>query len=71
MPGTIEGGRKAAKTNYERHGEDFYSRIGHRGGSAFTTKLKGFAANPELAKRAGRIGGKKSRRGPSKNKKEK
>lgn len=28
MAGTVEGGRKARKTNYERHGKDFYARIG-------------------------------------------
>lgn len=31
---------------------------------------KGFAANPELAKRAGSRGGKISKRGPAKKKKE-
>lgn len=67
--GTREGGMKAAKTNYERHGNDFYKKLGRMGGSAPTDKLKGFAANPELAKVAGAIGGRKSKRGPSKNKK--
>lgn len=32
MSGTKKGGEKAAKTNLERHGKDFYSRIGARGG---------------------------------------
>lgn len=69
MSGTKVGGTKAARTNRERHGGDFYARIGRKGGSTFTTKAKGFAANPALAKVVGAIGGKKSKRGPSKNKK--
>lgn len=69
MAGTKEGGRKAAKTNLMKHGKDFYSRIGTMGGRNGHTG--GFAANPELAKIAGRKGGKKSKRGPAKkNKKE-
>ena len=65
MAGTIEGGRKARETNYKLHGKDFYSKIGAMGGRAGNTG--GFAANPELAKIAGAIGGRKSRRGPSRN----
>lgn len=64
MAGTVEGGRKARKTNYERHGKDFYARIGAMGGKIGHTG--GFAANPELAKIAGRKGGKKSKRGEAK-----
>lgn len=66
MPGTLAGGRKARDTNYKKHGEDFYKRIGSIGGKTPTTKPKGFAANPELAKKAGAIGGKRSKRGPAK-----
>ena len=64
MAGTKAGGRKARKTNYERHGKDFYARIGAMGGKLGHTG--GFAANPELAKIAGRKGGKKSKRGKAK-----
>ena len=64
MPGTKSGGRKAAKTNIRLHGKDFYKRIGQIGGRNGHTG--GFAANPELARIAGRKGGKKSRRGPAK-----
>ena len=64
MAGTKEGGRKARKTNYERHGKDLYARIGAMGGRLGHTG--GFAANPELAKIAGRKGGKKSKRGKAK-----
>ena len=41
-------------------------QIGSKGGSKPTTKPKGFAANNELASRAGAIGGRISRRGKSK-----
>jgi uncharacterized protein len=60
MPGTIDGGRKAAKTNKNRHGKDFYARIGKIGGQKGHTG--GFAANRELARVAGRKGGLISRR---------
>lgn len=63
MPGTKAGGIKAAKTNRERHGEDFYKRIGAVGGSQPTSTPKGFAASRERASAAGRKGGKISRRG--------
>ena len=63
MPGTREGGAKAAATNIKKYGPDFYSRIGRKGGSNGHTG--GFAANPELAREAGRKGGKISKRGPA------
>lgn len=47
MAGTKAGGMKAAATNKERHGENFYSDIGRKGGRNGHTG--GFAANPELA----------------------
>lgn len=55
---------KASKTNIRLHGKDFYKRIGQIGGRNGHTG--GFAANPELARIAGRKGGAKSRRGPAK-----
>lgn len=64
MSGTLAGGRKARDTNYKLHGKDFYKRIGAIGGRNGHTG--GFAANPELAREAGRKGGKISRRGPAK-----
>ena len=60
MSGTKKGGQKAAKTNKELHGDDFYSRIGSMGGQAKTSKPKGFAANIQLAKEAGAKGGRNS-----------
>lgn len=64
MAGTKQGGKKAAMTIKIKHGDDFYARIGRKGGQKGTTG--GFAANPELAKIAGRKGGKISKRGKAK-----
>lgn len=65
MSGTKAGGLKAAKTNKARNGEDFFKRIGRIGG--YNGHTGGFASNPELAKRAGAIGGRKSKRGKAMN----
>lgn len=62
MSGTRAGGKAAALTNKAKHGEDFYVRLGQKGGTAIHTKPRGFAANRELASRVGVIGGRKSRR---------
>jgi general stress protein YciG len=64
MSGTISGGQKAAATNKDKYGSDFYQRIGAMGGK--NGRTGGFAANRELASIAGRKGGLKSRRGSSK-----
>lgn len=61
MAGTKAGGVKAAQTNKNRHGSDFYARIGAKGGKNGHTG--GFAANRELARAAGAKGGRISRRG--------
>ena len=60
MAGTKAGGAKAAATNKAKYGRDFYARIGSMGGKLGRTG--GFYANRELARKAGRIGGLKSRR---------
>ncbi len=60
MAGTKEGGRKAAEANKKKYGSDFYAKIGAKGGKKGTTG--GFFANRELAREAGRKGGKISRR---------
>lgn len=62
MAGTKTGGQRAAATNKRVYGEDFYARIGRKGGQLGRTG--GFYANRELASIAGRKGGLKSRRGP-------
>ena len=64
MSGTRYGGLKAAETNKQRYGRDWYKKIGKIGGKACVPK--GFAVNPELAKRAGSTGGKLSKRGKAK-----
>lgn len=65
MSGTKAGGIKAREANYSRHGKDFYKKIGAKGGRNGHTG--GFAANRELASKAGRIGGLLSRRTGVKN----
>lgn len=73
MAGTVAGGRAAAKTNRERYGRDFYSKIGAKGGKLGRTG--GFASKREcvdefcevkgrhlLASCAGMKGGRLSRR---------
>ena len=73
MAGTKAGGQKAAKTNKELHGEDFYRRIGQKGGHL--SRTGGFASyvvgedgltGRERAVLAGAIGGHLSKRGPAK-----
>ena len=61
MAGTAKGGRLAAEKNKQKHGADFYTRIGRMGGQK--GKTGGFAANRELARQAGAKGGSISRRG--------
>lgn len=60
MSQTKEGGAKARDTNKAKYGEDFYKRIGSLGGKQGTT---GGFYDRALARRAGAIGGKISRRG--------
>ena len=72
MAGTPEGGKLAAKTNLNRtemtiegktikiNPGEFYSIAGKLGGKASTTG--GFYANNELARKAGALGGKNSKR---------
>lgn len=64
MAGTREGGLAAAATNRAKYGADYYARTGALGGKASGTG--GFFANRELARRAGRLGGLVSKRGPIK-----
>lgn len=64
MAGTTAGGAKAAATNKNKYGKDFYARIGAMGGKMGHTG--GFYANRELARKAGAKGGRISRRGVTK-----
>ena len=69
MAGSKAGGLKAASTNRRKHGEDFYVRIGQKGGQM--SRNGGFAyvddqGNPvgkQRAREYGAIGGRISRRG--------
>ncbi len=61
MAGTKAGGKAAAKTNKQKYGADFYTKIGAKGGQK--SKTGGFFANRELARSAGAIGGRRSKRG--------
>lgn len=60
MAGTKEGGKAAAATNKLRYGKDFYAVQGVKGGRK--SRTGGFYANRELAREAGRKGGRVSRR---------
>lgn len=55
MGNTRDGGLKTVATNKLRYGDDFYAKIGAKGGRKGTTG--GFYADPELAREAGRRGG--------------
>ena len=63
MAGTQAGGRKTAITNKEKHGDDYYARLGKKGGSVKHPETRWFTLYPELAKKAGKKGGKISKRG--------
>jgi hypothetical protein len=60
MAGTKKGGEAAASTNKKKYGADFYAKIGAMGGKKGRTG--GFFANRDLAREAGRKGGRISRR---------
>lgn len=60
MAGTRAGGVKAAKMNRKLYGDDFYKKIGSKGGRNGHTG--GFSLNPELARIAGAKGGRLSSR---------
>lgn len=61
MAGTMTGGQKTARTLKLKYGEDYYKKVGAIGGQRKVPK--GFASNPELASKAGALGGSISRRG--------
>lgn len=60
MAGTKEGGIAAAQTNKLKYGQDFYKKIGAKGGKIGRTG--GFYVNRELASIVGKKGGSISRK---------
>lgn len=68
MAGTVLGGRAAARTNKQRHGEDFYVVIGEKGGKKGRTGgfwyAKHVLGDTEFIRKAGAKGGRNSKRGP-------
>lgn len=52
---------RCAEKNKARYGEDYYKRLGQKGGQS--GHKGGFYGNPELARRAGQKGGRVSKRG--------
>lgn len=72
MAGTKLGGQKAAESNKDKYGQDFYQRIGKLGGAK--SRNGGYASylvgpdgltGRERARRDGKVGGEISRRGPA------
>ena len=63
MSGTPEGAAKTAKTIKAKYGEDYYEKIGRKGGEQNRPETRAFKRNPELARIAGAKGGRVSKRG--------
>lgn len=61
MSGTKQGAQKAKATILAKYGGDYFVEMGRIGGKLGHTG--GFYADRELARRAGAIGGAKSKRG--------
>lgn len=61
MSGNKEGGRKSAESNKQRHGDDYYHRIGAMGGSKGKTGgfyyMKYVMNDTDRIKRLGSKGG--------------
>ena len=74
MAGTKAGGLKAAKTNIEKYGKDFYKKISRKASHPGTGGFSSFKVGKDgltgwqRAKIAGAKGGKISKRGPAKKK---
>lgn len=60
MGGTKVGGKKAAQSNIERYGKDYYARLGSKGGKV--GRSGGFYGQPEIARAMGAVGGLLSRK---------
>lgn len=55
MSATSEGAKKAAQIIKDKHGADWYKKIGAKGGKK--SRGGGFTGNPELAREVGKRGG--------------
>lgn len=66
MAGTSAGAAKAAKTLKKRYGKNYYSTIGKRGRKGGDKSPGSFKAGDARTKKAASLGGRSSRRGPSK-----
>jgi hypothetical protein len=70
MAGTKIGGQRAAQTNKDRYGLDYFKKIGSKGGTkthqSGKLALVNFSARREDARIYGAIGGKISRRSSKK-----
>jgi general stress protein YciG len=60
MAGTVEGGNRAAASNKQRYGADFYKQIGRAGG--VKSRGGGFAFDHDRAVYWGSVGGKAPRK---------
>lgn len=77
MAGSKSGGLKAKETNYQKHGSDFYKRIGamggrngHTGGFASEKVGKDGLTGRQRASLVGKDGGHNGKRGPARRKDE-
>ncbi len=61
MGGTVSGGHATRDTNKKRYGDDYYVKLGRKGG--LVSRTGGFYNNRERARVLGAIGGHISRRG--------
>ena len=66
MSGTKSGAIKAAATNKAKYGEDYYAKMGAKGGSGHRPEKRYFHTHPDVARMVGAKGGRISRRGPTK-----
>lgn len=62
MAGTREGGLAAAASNKAQYGDDFYKKIGQKGGSVNRQQSRYFYMNKDAARIAGAKGGRISRK---------
>jgi general stress protein YciG len=67
MAGTQEGGKRAAETNIKKYGEDFYKKIGSKGGANgrtggfYYSKVNGLDLHIEAGRKGGTISKRKAR----------